>query len=82
MLIRLRPDTPSVIKRTGQESFHYGDYYAYSKICTHLGCPTSLYEQQTNRILCPCHQSQFDAPSTPSRFSVPLLARCPSCRLQ
>ena len=40
---------------------HYGDYYAYSKICTHLGCPTSLYETQTQRILCPCHQSQFIA---------------------
>ena len=45
----------------GQEDFHYGDFYAYSKICTHLGCPTSLYETQTNRILCPCHQSQFIA---------------------
>ncbi|AOW94733.1 menaquinol-cytochrome C reductase [Rhodococcus sp. WMMA185] len=62
MLIRLRTeDTERVIKRKGQESFNYGDYFAYSKICTHLGCPTSLYEQQTNRILCPCHQSQFDA---------------------
>jgi ubiquinol-cytochrome c reductase iron-sulfur subunit len=37
----------------------WGDYVAYSKICTHLGCPASLYEQQTNRLLCPCHQSQF-----------------------
>lgn len=62
MLIRLRTeDTAKVIKRKGQESFNYGDYFAYSKICTHLGCPTSLYEQQTNRILCPCHQSQFNA---------------------
>lgn len=62
MLIRLRTeDTEKVVKRKGQESFNYGDYFAYSKICTHLGCPTSLYEQQTNRILCPCHQSQFDA---------------------
>jgi len=61
MLIRLRPDAGArVIKRQGQEDFNYGDYYAYSKICTHLGCPTSLYETQTNRILCPCHQSQFD----------------------
>jgi ubiquinol-cytochrome c reductase iron-sulfur subunit len=60
MLIRLRPGTP-VAERSGQEDFHYGDYYAYSKICTHLGCPTSLYESQTNRILCPCHQSQFQA---------------------
>jgi ubiquinol-cytochrome c reductase iron-sulfur subunit len=37
----------------------YGNFVAYSKICTHLGCPASLYEQQTNRLLCPCHQSQF-----------------------
>jgi ubiquinol-cytochrome c reductase iron-sulfur subunit len=60
MLIRLRPGTP-VVLREGQEDFHYGDYYAFSKICTHLGCPTSLFESQTNRILCPCHQSQFIA---------------------
>ena len=62
MLIRLRSaDAAKVIEREGQEDFHHGDYYAYSKICTHIGCPTSLYEAQTNRILCPCHQSQFDA---------------------
>ncbi|MDN5581394.1 MULTISPECIES: cytochrome bc1 complex Rieske iron-sulfur subunit [unclassified Corynebacterium] len=62
MLIRLRhADAVRAVQREGQEDFHYGDYYAYSKICTHIGCPTSLYEQQTNRILCPCHQSQFDA---------------------
>ncbi|HVL85959.1 MAG TPA: ubiquinol-cytochrome c reductase iron-sulfur subunit [Pseudonocardia sp.] len=58
MLIRLRPGT-EVIERAGQTDFNYGDYYAYSKICTHLGCPASLYETQTNRALCPCHQSQF-----------------------
>lgn len=62
MLIRLRPeDAKRVIKHQNQEDFNYGDYYAYTKICSHLGCPTSLYEQRTNRILCPCHQSQFDA---------------------
>ena len=62
MLIRLRhEDAQRAIEREGQEDFHHGDYYAYSKICTHIGCPTSLYEAQTNRILCPCHQSQFDA---------------------
>ncbi len=58
MLIRLRPGTV-VIKRPGQEDFNYGDFYAYSKVCTHLGCPTSLYQAQDNKILCPCHQSQF-----------------------
>ena len=62
MLIRLRTaDAEKAVEREGQEDFHYGDYYAYSKICTHIACPTSLYEAQTNRILCPCHQSQFDA---------------------
>ncbi|MGH3865399.1 MAG: cytochrome bc1 complex Rieske iron-sulfur subunit [Pseudonocardiaceae bacterium] len=61
MLIRLRPDQAvRVVQRKGQVDFHYGDFYAYSKICTHLGCPASLYEAQTARLLCPCHQSQFD----------------------
>ncbi len=61
MLFRLRPEQVSVERpRTGQEDFGYGDYVAYSKICTHAGCPVSLYEQETSRILCPCHQSQFD----------------------
>jgi ubiquinol-cytochrome c reductase iron-sulfur subunit len=34
---------------------------AYSKICTHVGCPVALYDQTTHHILCPCHQSTFDA---------------------
>jgi ubiquinol-cytochrome c reductase iron-sulfur subunit len=33
----------------------------YSKICTHVGCPVALYEQTTHHILCPCHQSTFEA---------------------
>lgn len=62
MLIRIRPDdSAKVVKRKGQESFNYGDLYAYTKVCSHLGCPSSLFEAQTYRILCPCHQSQFDA---------------------
>lgn len=62
MLIRIKPvDMGKVVKRAGQESFNFGDLFAYTKVCSHLGCPASLYEQQTYRILCPCHQSQFDA---------------------
>jgi ubiquinol-cytochrome c reductase iron-sulfur subunit len=38
------------------------DIVCYSKICTHVGCPVALYEQTTHHILCPCHQSTFDAP--------------------
>ena len=59
LLIRLRPDE-QVKSRDGQGDYGWGDYVAYSKICTHAGCPASLYEQQTSRLLCPCHQSQFD----------------------
>ncbi len=60
MLIRLRPEQMSELQpREGQADFGYGDYVAFSKICTHAGCPVSLYEQETSRILCPCHQSQF-----------------------
>ncbi len=61
MLIRLRPEqVESLRPREGHADFAYGEYVAYSKICTHAGCPVSLYEQETSRILCPCHQSQFD----------------------
>ncbi len=62
MLIRIKPvDMARVVKRQGQESFNFGELFAFTKVCSHLGCPSSLYEQQTYRILCPCHQSQFDA---------------------
>jgi ubiquinol-cytochrome c reductase iron-sulfur subunit len=62
MLIRIKPaDMTKVVKRKGQESFNFGELFAFTKVCSHLGCPSSLYEQQTYRILCPCHQSQFDA---------------------
>jgi ubiquinol-cytochrome c reductase iron-sulfur subunit len=61
MLIRLRPEqVQNTVPRQGQAGFAYGEYVAFSKICTHAGCPVSLYEQETSRILCPCHQSQFD----------------------
>jgi ubiquinol-cytochrome c reductase iron-sulfur subunit len=35
-------------------------YIAYSKLCTHLGCPVGLYEQQLQLLVCPCHQSMFN----------------------
>jgi ubiquinol-cytochrome c reductase iron-sulfur subunit len=59
MLFHLRPDDRVKI-RPGRHGWNYGQFFAFSKICTHVGCPVSLYEQQTDRILCPCHQSQFN----------------------
>jgi ubiquinol-cytochrome c reductase iron-sulfur subunit len=35
-------------------------YIAFSKVCTHAGCPVGLYQELTKKMLCPCHQSLFD----------------------
>ena len=43
-----------------RKSWSYQGIVAYSKICTHVGCPVALYEQHTHNLLCPCHQSEFD----------------------
>jgi len=58
LLMRLKPEDLHVSK--GRENWNYKGIVAYSKICTHVGCPVALYEQQTHHLLCPCHQSQFD----------------------
>jgi ubiquinol-cytochrome c reductase iron-sulfur subunit len=67
LLIHLREEDAEVARQSAARSNHglnagsqWGSFLAYSKICTHAGCPASLYEQQTNRLLCPCHQSQFN----------------------
>ena len=56
LLIRLDPDELATESRPGS----YDGIVAYSKICTHMGCPVALYEQRTHHLLCPCHQSTFD----------------------
>jgi ubiquinol-cytochrome c reductase iron-sulfur subunit len=48
------------IESQKQKDWGYHGIVAYSKICTHVGCPVGLYEQQTHHLLCPCHQSTFD----------------------
>ncbi|MDQ0028269.1 cytochrome bc1 complex Rieske iron-sulfur subunit [Arthrobacter bambusae] len=58
LLMRLNPDDLTISK--GRETWSYNGIVAYSKICTHVGCPVALYEQQTHHLLCPCHQSTFD----------------------
>ena len=37
-----------------------GGYLAYSRVCTHAGCPVGMYEATTDLLMCPCHQSTFD----------------------
>ncbi|MCC9704744.1 Rieske (2Fe-2S) protein [Streptomyces sp. MNU76] len=57
MIVRIQPN--DIKDKQSLEWSHEG-ILAYSKICTHVGCPISLYEQQTHHALCPCHQSTFD----------------------
>ena len=57
ILIRL---DPTDITSAKEREWGYEGIVAYSKICTHVGCPVGLYEQTTHHLLCPCHQSTFD----------------------
>lgn len=58
LLMRLKPEELNVSE--DRKDWNYQGIVAYSKICTHVGCPVALYEQRTHHLLCPCHQSQFD----------------------
>ena len=57
MIVRIQPED---IKDKRELEWSHDGIVAFSKICTHVGCPISLYEQQTHHVLCPCHQSTFD----------------------
>lgn len=58
LLVRLLPEQLHELEE--RKDWSYNGIVAYSKVCTHVGCPVALYEQQTHHLLCPCHQSQFD----------------------
>jgi ubiquinol-cytochrome c reductase iron-sulfur subunit len=81
LLIRMDP-SEIIADQTppGEESWNYQGILCYSKICTHVGCPLGLYEQQTHHMLCPCHQSTFNMADAaevifgPAARSLPQLA--------
>ena len=58
LLIHLRPgqNRPA----PGREDWAPQNLVAYSKLCSHMGCPVGLYQAQSGLLLCPCHQSTFD----------------------
>ena len=58
IVVRMDPSTIKIPE--SRQSWQVGGILCYSKICTHVGCPISLWEQQTHHLLCPCHQSTFD----------------------
>ena len=58
IVVRMEPDDITPVE--GREDWSVDGIICYSKICTHVGCPISLYERTTHHVLCPCHQSTFD----------------------
>jgi ubiquinol-cytochrome c reductase iron-sulfur subunit len=58
MVLRLRepPRPPTRIEHVVE-----GTLVAYSRICTHAGCPVALFRDQDQALFCPCHQATFDA---------------------
>ncbi|MGH3383967.1 MAG: cytochrome bc1 complex Rieske iron-sulfur subunit, partial [Nocardioidaceae bacterium] len=59
-VIVVRIDPAKINARKARQNWGIDGVLCYSKICTHVGCPISLYEQTTHHLLCPCHQSTFD----------------------
>ncbi|GAC1477401.1 MAG: hypothetical protein NVS1B12_12560 [Acidimicrobiales bacterium] len=62
-----------VVTKAGREDWSPSGYLAFSKVCTHAGCPVGLYQQKTNQLLCPCHQSLFDV----SKGALPVFGPAP-----
>jgi Rieske Fe-S protein len=59
ILIRLA-ESLQQLTSPGRTDWGVLGYVAYSKMCTHLGCPVGLYQEQTQQLVCPCHQSIFN----------------------
>lgn len=60
IVLLMRLDPQDLKEDKNRETWSYDGIVAYSKVCTHVGCPVALYEQHTHHLLCPCHQSEFD----------------------
>ncbi len=60
LVLLVRLDPRDLKEAEDRKDWSYQGIVAYSKVCTHVGCPVALYEQQTHHLLCPCHQSTFD----------------------
>jgi len=75
-IILIRMDPADIVSQQGT-GWDYQGILAYSKICTHVGCPISLYQQRTHHLLCPCHQSTFDLADSGNVVFGPAARRMP-----
>ncbi len=56
---------PVFIVRTGETSF-----VVLSSRCTHEGCPVGLPQQPNGKLVCPCHNAEYD-PQTGTQTKPP-----------
>jgi ubiquinol-cytochrome c reductase iron-sulfur subunit len=73
---------PGEIRSKKEAAWGADNHVAYSKICSHAGCPISLYEQQTHHLLCPCHQSTFDMADDANVIFGPAARRLPQLQIE
>lgn len=58
--VLLRIDTRRLGAEPRVEDLAADGHVAYSKLCTHMGCPVGLFQQDPEVLVCPCHQAVFD----------------------
>ena len=80
LLLRLPPGVLRVSPDRATWSPH--ECVAYSKICTHAGCPVGLYLASKQQLLCPCHQSVFDVAAGANPISGPADRALPQLPLE
>ncbi|MGO9912848.1 MAG: Rieske 2Fe-2S domain-containing protein [Acidimicrobiales bacterium] len=74
--ILIRPESSGyVVTAPGRETWGPEGYLAFSKVCTHAGCPVALYQKALDELLCPCHQSIFEV--GPGRPATPVFGPAP-----
>jgi ubiquinol-cytochrome c reductase iron-sulfur subunit len=67
-VVLLRIEVGDLLLPAEREGWTPDGYVAYSKVCTHAGCPVGLYQNVGYLLLCPCHQATFDV----ARAAVPV----------
>jgi ubiquinol-cytochrome c reductase iron-sulfur subunit len=80
LLIHVRPGTLKLPPER-MAGVPGGTHVAYSKICTHAGCPVGLYRAESQSLICPCHQSQFDVADGAKPFFGPAARPLPQLPL-
>ncbi len=79
--VLLRVPAGTIHASQGRTDWTPQGYVAFSKVCTHAGCPVGLYRSDAYELLCPCHQSVFDVVNEARPISGPAARPLPQLPL-